>query len=199
MGFKPRASWREVAAYARVSSRAQTYATQRAAIEQAATARGDVIALWHSEKRTGAELARRELDRVRALARAGNLERLYVFRLDRLTRSGIRDTLAVVDELRRHGCELVTVADGFDLNGPAAEIVLAVMAWASKMERQAINERISAARERLEAAGESWGRPRRMSEEQIGRARALREKGMTVREVAKAVKVPLATVHRAMR
>ncbi len=59
---------------------AQTYATQRAAIEQAATARGDAITAWFSEKRTGAELARPELDGVRALARAGKLSRLYVMR-----------------------------------------------------------------------------------------------------------------------
>ena len=51
------------------------------------------------------------------------------------------------------------MADGFDMEGPAAEVVLAVMAWASKMERLAINERISAARERLEAAGRPWDDP----------------------------------------
>lgn len=50
-----------------------------------------------------------------------------------------------------HGCELASVADGFGLDGPAAEVGLAVMAWAAKMERLAINERISAARERVEA------------------------------------------------
>jgi hypothetical protein len=28
----------------------------------------------------------------------------------------------VIEELRRHHCELVTVADGFDQAGPAAEV-----------------------------------------------------------------------------
>jgi DNA invertase Pin-like site-specific DNA recombinase len=37
--------------------------------------------------------------------------------LDRLRRSGIADTLQVVQELERHGCEVVSVADGFDLAG----------------------------------------------------------------------------------
>lgn len=46
---------------------------------------------------------------------------------------------------------------------PAAEVVLAVMAWAAKMERLAINERISAARAQLEEEGRSWGRPPRFS------------------------------------
>jgi DNA invertase Pin-like site-specific DNA recombinase len=36
------------------------------------------------------------------------------------------------------------------------------MAWAAKMERTAINDRISAARERVEAEGGRWGRPSRV-------------------------------------
>lgn len=201
MGFKKRESApaaARVGAYVRVSSRAQNYATQRATIAQAAAARGDTIAEWYAEKRTGKELARPELNRVRADACAGHLRRLYLFKLDRLTRSGIRDTLEVIDELRRHGCEPVTVADGFDLAGPAAEIVLAVMAWASKVERQAINERIAAARDRLEAAGEHWGRPPRMDPMEIQRARSLRGQGRTVRQIATALGVPKSTVQRAL-
>jgi hypothetical protein len=52
---------------------------------------------------------------------------------------------------------VVSVTDGFDLNGPAAEIVLAVLSWAAKMERLVINERIAAARERVEAEGRRTG------------------------------------------
>src|SRR5262249_52071431 len=129
------------------------FATQKAAIERAASARSDTIGTWYSEKRSGKLLTRPELDRLRQDARAGAVPRLYVYRLDRLTRSGIRDTFEVIEELRAHGSTLVSVSDGFDLEGPAAEVVLAVMAWASKMERLAINQRISAARERVEAQG----------------------------------------------
>ncbi len=147
----------EATAYVRVSSKAQNHATQRSAIERAAAARGDTIAAWYGEKLSGKTLDRPELTRLRADARAGLVRRLYVYRLDRLARSGIRDTFEVLEELRAHGVEVVTVADGFDLAGPAAEVVLAVMAWAAKMERLAINERISAARERLRAEGKPWG------------------------------------------
>jgi DNA invertase Pin-like site-specific DNA recombinase len=187
-----------VGAYVRVSSRNQGDATQRAAIERAAAARGDQVDTWYAEKRSGRTLKRPELARLRADARAGKLRRLYLFRLDRLTRSGIRDTLQVVEELRAHGCELVTVADGFDLDGPAAEVVLAVMAWASKVERQAINERISAARDRLENAGENWGRPKRMTPATVNQAKELRRQGRSIREIAAALKVPKSTIQRAL-
>jgi DNA invertase Pin-like site-specific DNA recombinase len=187
-----------VVGYVRVSSRAQDHASQRAAIERAATARGDEVAAWYAEKRSGRTLARPELDRLRADARAGRVRRLYLFRLDRLTRSGIRDTFEVVEELRAHGVEVVSVADGFDLAGPAADVVLAVMAWAAKAERQAINERIAAARERMAAEERPWGRPARMTERQVARARVLAAAGRSVREIAVAMRVPRSTVHRAL-
>ncbi len=188
----------ESVAYLRVSSRSQDLATQRAAVERAASARGDAISTWYAEKQSGKTMARSELQRLRVDARAGHLLRLYVFRLDRLTRSGIRDTFELIEELRAHGVDLVSVADGFDLNGPAAEVVLAVMAWAAKMERIAINERIAAARERVEAAGGRWGRPRRMARDEVARAAAMRADGRSVREIAIALKVPRSTVGRAL-
>jgi DNA invertase Pin-like site-specific DNA recombinase len=126
----------------------------------------------------------------------GAVRRVYVYRLDRLTRSGIRDTSEVIEELRAHGCTLVSVSDGFDLEGPAAEIVLAVMAWASKMERLAINERISAARDRVEAEGGRWGRPTRVDAELHARMLKVRRAGRSVREIAVALKVPRTNVAR---
>jgi DNA invertase Pin-like site-specific DNA recombinase len=189
----------DAAAYVRVSSLAQDHASQKHAVERAAQARGDTVSSWYSEKRSAKTTARPVLDQVRADARAGHLRRLYVYRLDRLTRSGIRDTLEVVEELQRHGCEVVSVADGFDLHGPAAEVVVAVMSWAAKMERLAINERIATARTRVEAEGGRWGRPPRMTEKQRARARQLHQQGRTVRAISAALGVPKATVGRAVK
>jgi DNA invertase Pin-like site-specific DNA recombinase len=186
------------AAYVRVSSRAQTHATQRDAIERVARARGDTIQVWYSEKFSAKTLDRAVLAKLRADARAGRISKLYVYRLDRLARSGIRDMFEVVEQLREHGVEVVTVADGFDLTGPAAEVVLAVIAWAAKMERLAINERISAARERLRVEGRAWGRPPRLRPREVERARSLAAQGLSVRAVAAHLNAPRATVHRAL-
>lgn len=189
----------KVAAYVRVSSKSQSNAMQRDAIERAAHQRGDGIPIMYAEQLSARSIQRPMLDRLRADVRAGLIDRLYVYRLDRLTRSGIRDTLAVVDELRHHGCKLVTLADGFDVDGPASEIVLAVLAWAAKMERLAIGERISAARARIEAKGGKWGRPKRIDRKTLARARELAGDGKTVRAIAVALKVPKSTIARALR
>lgn len=188
-----------VAAYVRVSSASQSHAMQVAAIERACEARGDGRpGAWYRDTMTGGKLARPGLAELRADARAGKLRRLYVYRLDRLTRSGIRDTLEVVHELELHGCELVTVADGFDLTGPARDVVVAVLAWAAQVERDAIGERIRAARAKVEAKGGSWGRPPRLSAKQVAKARELAAAGRTVRAIAVALKAPRSTIARAL-
>ncbi|MGH7436094.1 MAG: recombinase family protein [Polyangiaceae bacterium] len=187
-------------AYIRVSSRAQDDATQRNAIERAARARGDTIEGWYAEKRSAKTMARAELQRLLVAARAGELQgvRLYLFRLDRLTRTGIADTLTTLDLLRGHGVDVVSVADGFDLNGPQAEVIVSVMAWAAKMERLAAGERIAAARERIEAQGGRWGRPSRVDRATRARAVELHAAGKSVRDIARALKVPRSTIARAI-
>ena len=101
-------------------------------------------------------------------------------------------------ELRAGACELVTVMDGFDLEGPCADIIISVMAWAAQMELQAKNERIAAARERTEAEGKSWGRPRRMGDELIAKAVEMRGSGKSIRAISVALKVPRATLARTL-
>lgn len=184
------------AAYVRVSSDSQDLESQRLAISRAAKARGDTIVEWFSEKRSASTLERDQLDSLRRAVQQGRYQKVYVFRIDRLTRSGIRDTLTVIDELRAHGCQLATVADGFSLDGPGSDVVIAVLAWAAKMERQALGERISAARQRVEASGGRWGRPRAVDPSTALRARKLHAAGRTLREIAAALKIPKSTLHR---
>jgi DNA invertase Pin-like site-specific DNA recombinase len=186
-----------VAAYVRVSTRGQDLAAQRRAIERAARARGQRVGRWFCEKESGRSLRRPVLAEVRAAARRGELDALYVFRIDRLTRSGVADTFHVIEELRAGGCALVSVADGFDLIGPWGDVVIAVLAAAAQIELAAMKERISAARERVRASGGTWGRAPRIDESDDARLLKL-AKSKTVREIAIALKVPRSSVQRAL-
>jgi len=188
-----------IAAYVRVSSLTQNLATQRDAIMRRASPAELAELEWFEEKVSAKTMKRPALERLRELVRARRVQRLYAFRLDRLARTGIRDTFEIVEECREHGCELVTIADGFDLAGPAADVIIAVLAWAAKQERLVRNERIAAARTRLEAAGEPWGRPPRMTAAELTTARRMRGKGSTLREIAAALRIPRATIGRALK
>jgi DNA invertase Pin-like site-specific DNA recombinase len=187
-----------VAAYVRVSTEQQDLEAQKTAILRAASARGDVIDCWFEEKISGKKLARPELNRLRAGVRAGEHRKLYVFALDRLSRGGIADTFRVVDELRRNGCAIASVSDPFDLDGPAGDVIAAVMAWAAQQELRRLGERISAARRRVEAAGGRWGRPRRIDPGTLAKARVLQAGGASVRKIAAVLKIPRATLHDAL-
>lgn len=185
-------------AYVRVSSRAQDDATQRSAIERCAANQGALVTEWYAERRSARTMKREALQQLLRDARAGELrgQLVYVFRLDRLTRTGIADTLATLDALRDGGAQVRSVADGFDLNGPHADIIVAVMAWAAKMERLATNERIAAARERIEAEGGRWGRPSRVDRATRDKALELHAAGKTQREIARTLHVPRSTIQR---
>jgi DNA invertase Pin-like site-specific DNA recombinase len=168
--------------------------TQRAAILRAAKARRVKIAEWYEDTASAATLRRPALQRLRDEARGGAFRVVYVYRLDRLSRGGINETLTVIQELAAHGVTVETIGDGFTLGGPAGDIVLAVLAWAAQMERAAIVERMGAARKRVEAAGGTWGRPRSLPDAKVSTIRKLGKEGRTVRAIAIALKVPKSTV-----
>jgi DNA invertase Pin-like site-specific DNA recombinase len=67
------------------------------------------------------------------------------------------------------------------------------------MERLAINERIAAARERVEAEGGKWGRPSRFTDADRAKVLALHREGRSIRGIAIAMKVPKSTIARALK
>jgi len=189
----------QVAAYVRVSSRSQTVETQTNAITRCAVARGDSVATWFSERASARTNDRPELARLRDEAQRGNFRKLYVYRLDRLCRTGIRDTLTLLQLLSHCGVEVCTVADGFDPSGPFGEVVVAVLAWAAQVERLAIGERIASARLRLADQGRSWGRPTKLDRSDVRALVAMASDGVSVRQLARDFGVPRSTVQDALR
>jgi DNA invertase Pin-like site-specific DNA recombinase len=190
---------RKVIAYVRVSSRSQDADYQRGAIERAARSRGEAVDEWYSDVASGRSMDRPDLSRALEAIATGGVQRLWVWRIDRLTRSGIVDTLTVLQTIRGHGCECSSVADGFALDGPAADVILAVLAWAAPMEREKIAENQAAARLRMEEQGRAWGRPVVATPELIDHAIHLRGKGWTHREIALALNISRSHAGRIIR
>lgn len=187
-------------AYVRVSTSSQDTTAQRSAIEAAAAARGDAIAEWYAECASAGTTRRPELRRLRAAVTGGHVARVYVFRLDRLARSGVADTFRLIDEFRAHGCALVTVADGLPaLDGPWGDVVVAVLAAAAQIELEALKERLRVARVRCEREGRKWGRPLRLTPSDWPRLLELQSRGYSVRKMSMALKVPRSTVARALK
>ena len=186
----------KIAAYIRVSTPQQDYETQRDSIARVAAARGDAIDDWFEEKVSAANKPRPELNRLRADAHC--YRRVYVFRLDRLSRGGIGETLNIVKELRQYGCDVVSVCEHWNFEGPMGELLLSVIAWAAQQERRALTSRLEAARERALANGGSWGRPKVLLADTIRLARALIAEGHSVRSAARELGISHSTLARAV-
>jgi DNA invertase Pin-like site-specific DNA recombinase len=143
-----------------------------------------VINLWYADVASGRSMERPQLRKLRDAVRVGRLHRVWVWRLDRLTRSGIVDTLSCIQEMQKHGCALSSVADGFALDGPGAEVILSVLAWAAQLEREKLRENQLAARARMAAEGRAWGRPRELTLEKIARIHELAAYGLPRKQIA---------------
>ena len=178
-----------VVGYIRVSSVGQDYAYQRSAIDVAARARGERVGEWFGDVASGSTLERPELARLRAALDVRRVRQVWVWRLDRLTRSGISDTLASVEHVRRSGAELVSVADRVALDGgPTGELVLAVLAWCAQMELAKIHENQDAARVRMRQQGRAWGRPP-LPDPLRDAVSAAASQGLSCRAIARQLKV----------
>lgn len=188
-----------VAGYIRVSSASQDHAYQRSAIEAAARARGERVDEWFADVASGGTLERPELVRLHSALDARRLCRVWVWRLDRLTRTGIADTLECVDHVRRSGAELVSVADQMALDaGPVGDLVLAVLAWCAQIERTKIAENQAAARARMALQGRPWGRPPLPAPVRDAVARHAAE-GLSRRAIARTLNVSKSFVDRVLR
>ena len=84
-----------------------------------------------------------------------------------------------------------------DTAGPARSLLLSIFAWVAEQERERMIERTIAGMERAKRAGKVIGRPKKAIS--LSSVRALRAQGLSVRAVARRLKVPASTLHRALK
>jgi DNA invertase Pin-like site-specific DNA recombinase len=107
--------------------------------------------------------------------------------------------LNVVQELRKHGCKIVTVSEGVDFEGPWAVPILATLGTAAEIELEAQRDRMAGARAKAEAAGKRWGRPVGPTEDRTAELEVLLEamaEGLTLRQAAEMAGLTYGTAQR---
>jgi site-specific DNA recombinase len=85
-----------------------------------------------------------------------NRAALVVYSLSRLSRS-TRDTLHLVAELERAGCELVSLSEKIDTSSAGGRMVFRMMSVLAEFEREQLAERTRAAMQHLKAQGRVVG------------------------------------------
>jgi DNA invertase Pin-like site-specific DNA recombinase len=82
-----------------------------------------------------------------------------------------------------------------EADGPALELLVAVMSWASGFERARLIERINAGLARAKRGGKKLGRPR-ASPLALAAAQAMVERGASIRRAAAEYKIGADTLRR---
>jgi DNA invertase Pin-like site-specific DNA recombinase len=176
--------------YARVSTDDQHLDIQLQALKQAGCKR------IFQEKISGARRQRPELAKMLEHLREGDT--VVVWKLDRLARS-TRDLLEIADTIDKAGAGLKSLCEPWaDTTSPAGRMVLTVFAGIAEFERELIRERTGTGRIAAMKRGVRFGRPSRLTTEQMSLARRLLEEGNSAREVAKTFGVHKATIYRAI-
>jgi putative DNA-invertase from lambdoid prophage Rac len=150
-------STRRAALYFRISTDRQTAENQIPEFRQLAVARGYEPVIY--EEIESAAKARPVLDRMLADVRAGRVQAVAVWALDRLHRS-MTGAISTVLELDRLGVPVLSVREGWlDTSGPVRPLLVAIFGWVAEQERTRLIERTKAGLERARREGKRLGRP----------------------------------------
>jgi DNA invertase Pin-like site-specific DNA recombinase len=192
------------AIYLRVSSSRQETRSQETdlmAYKTAVEGRGEEVRVYR-EKRTGTNYDRQEWQRLWGEVQTGQVQRIVVWRLDRLGRLA-GATIQLLDDLEAKGVAFLSIRDGFDPSTPAGRLTRNVLASVAQFETEVRSERQRAG---IEAAREAnggkcpWGGrkpgPNKSTLEKIDTVRQLRGQGRTIAEIARVVNLTRQTVYR---
>ena len=174
--------------YARVSTVAQDLTSQLAQLKAAGCEK------VFREKITGTTADRPQLKKLMAALAAGDV--VVIPAVDRLSR-GTTDLLVIARDMQRAGAGLRSLAEPvLDTTGDFAELVLAMLGVAAKLERRRIAERTARGRAEAKANGVKFGRKPILTPHQQREARARVEAGEPQRSVARSYNVSQATISR---
>ena len=101
------------------------------------------------------------LDALLAAVRRGEVDRLVVYRLDRLTRRGVVEAVRLVGALAEFGASLASVEEPYlDTSTPMGRGIFSIFAAMAEQESANISQRTRATKEVLQRAGSWSGGPR---------------------------------------
>lgn len=94
-------------------------------------------------------------------ARARKFDTILVWSLDRFSREGISNTLHYLEELDKNGVSLKSHQEAWldTSDQGVGKLLLAMISWLAKQERERISERTKAGLVRAKKNGKSLGRP----------------------------------------
>ena len=186
-----------IACYCRVSSRSHKTDSQKAELTRWLAHQGhDLPAVqWFEDIERGQTLRRPAFARLQRAIDTGTITTVVVWKLDRLARRQ-QDGINLLAAWCARNVRVVAVTQQIDLSGPVGRMVasvlfgLAEIKWEYRRERQAAGIAVA------KAQGVYHGRQKGTTKALPQRAVTLRQRGLTVLEIATALGVSERTVFR---
>ncbi len=147
------------AIYARVSTLDQTTENQLTELRRYIKVRGWVAKEYVDEGVSGSTDKRPALDKLLRDAKRRRFDVLVCWRLDRLGRN-LRHLILFLEELQALGVAFVSLAEGIDATTPAGRLQMHILGAMAEFERARIAERVRLGLARVQANGQSLGRPK---------------------------------------
>jgi DNA invertase Pin-like site-specific DNA recombinase len=177
-----------IVGYARVSTDGQSLEAQHSALQAAGAER------VFAEKQSGIKTDRAALARCMRSLAPGDV--LLVTKLDRLARS-TRDLLNTLATISEAGASFKSLGDAWcDTTTPAGKLMLTVLGGLAEYERHLILARTDEGRRRAKARGVAFGPKFKLTKHQRDEARARRQAGEALADIARTFGVSRMTISR---
>ena len=183
-----------VVIYTRVSTDKQTTDSQLASLREYATRQGWEDVQVITDTISGAKTSRKGLDTLMKAVRAGKIDVVLCYNLDRLGRS-LSHLVQLLGEFATQKVALIVPGQGINTSSsnPASALLLNMLGAIAQFEHSIIVERVKAGLAAAKARGVKLGRPvtLRVHREDVARLRA---EGHTGRAIAKELGIPSSSV-----
>jgi DNA invertase Pin-like site-specific DNA recombinase len=173
--------------YARVSTRGQNLDLQLEALKNA-----NCDSLF-SEETSGKSASRPKLAKCLEILQKG--DSLVVWKLDRLGRN-LLELLKTVADLEARGVEIQSLSENIDTSATYGKMIFKIFSLVADYKADLIKERIQAARDSAKLRGAPFGRPRKLSVEDLEEAKLLRATGLSMSRIATFKNVSVMTLYR---
>lgn len=190
------------AIYARVSSEKQDLRSQLPDLEKWKETTDQKWRMF-TDKFTGKTMDRPGWKELEMYIDCGKVNRLIVWRLDRLgrTASGL---INLFEKLNKMDVGLVSIKDGIDLSTPAGRLIAHVLASVAAYENEVRSERVMAGIQHAKAQGKKWGgsqkgRLWRRTPEKIDIIFKMHDEGQTIATIARTVELSRHTVTKTLK
>jgi DNA invertase Pin-like site-specific DNA recombinase len=193
---------KHTAIYIRVSSKQQDHASQLPDLERWVAAYDGTVQ-WYKDKFTGKTMDRPGMEKLLTELRAGLVERIVVWRLDRLGRT-TRGLCQLFDELTEKKVDLVSLKDGFSLASPAGRLHARILASVAEYETEVRAERVAAGQAVAKRKGKKWGGSKKgwrwkVGDDQVIAIKEMKAAEKKIAHIARVTGLSRPTVYRVLR